>query len=116
VITRCQISLTATGSSFDPDAHGIPWSETDSSHPNRCSFASIHFDLGSLAEQKSSIRFLHSTLATKLVALRESGVTDLHLHVSWTYRDQCAGGFDQEELRLISELECDLAVDCISEV
>ena len=116
MITRAQISFSVGGQRFNPAAHDLPWTDTYLAPEDDAGWGTgtVHFDLPSLADQENSIRSLHEFFIPQLSAIREAGVTVIDLFITWTYEDQCAGGFTENELRWIAELGCCLAIDCES--
>lgn len=65
--------------------------------------------------EKEKIAYLHRIVSPHLKALRAAGAEEFRLHISYFCRSQCAIGFSREEIRMLSELECDLPIDCYTE-
>jgi hypothetical protein len=47
-----------------------------------------------------------------LGAMRAAGAEEFRLHITYHYEDQCSIGFSKEEARMISDLACDVPIDC----
>lgn len=65
--------------------------------------------------EKEKIAYLHRKLVPLLSELRVAGAEVFDLRITYQYQDQCALGFSKEEMKMIAELDCVLAIDCWEE-
>jgi len=120
MITRTQISLVASGDSFRPSTVSAPFSEAED--PGATGKIGRHrgvpvpsgsasFDVPET--EQDGIRYLHRLFFPLMPALRAAGATDFFIHITYHYDQQCALGFDSDELRLLAEFGCQVSVDCL---
>ena len=62
--------------------------------------------------EKAGIRHLHGLVFPLVPALRAAGATDFFIHITYHFDDQCALGFDSDELKLLAEFGCPVSIDC----
>lgn len=119
MITRTQISLVASGAGFRPSTVSAPFSETEEPGAigTRGRYRGIPVPVGSASfhvpeTEQDGIRYLHRLVFPLLPALRAAGATDFSIRITYDYEQQCALGFDSDELRLLADFECQVSIDC----
>jgi hypothetical protein len=119
MITRAQISFVASGERFRPSTLNVPYSETEEPGAigTRGRYRGIPLPEGSASfdvpeTAKDGIRYLHGLVFPLMPALRAAGATDFFIHITYHFDDQCALGFDSDELKLLAEFGCQVSIDC----
>ena len=122
MITRTQISLVVSGESFRPSAVSAPFSETEEPGAigTRGRYRGVPVPSGSASfdvpvTEQDGIRYLHRLVFPLLPALRAAGATDFFIHITYHCEQQCALGFDSDELRLLADFGCQVSIDCLRE-
>ena len=122
MITREQVTFTAQGDSFSPSKVGAPYSSAeDPGSIGQCGrykgvpvpYGVADFDAPE--NEKDKIAYLHRVVVPFLAAMRSAGAEGFRLHITYHYESQCAIGFSQDEARMISELQCEVLIDCVSD-
>ncbi len=119
MITSEQVTFSAQGDRFTPSKVAAPF--TSAHDPGVVGkrgryrglpvpYGAADFDVPT--EEKEKIAYLHRTVLPHLAAMRASGAEVFRLHITYHYESQCAVGFSKEEIRLLSELDCEVPIDC----
>jgi hypothetical protein len=119
MISRTQISFVAGGEAFRPSTIDAPFSKAED--PGAIGmhgrYRGIPVPGGSATisvpeSEKDGIRYLHALAFPLMPVLRSAGATDFFIHITYDYADQCALGFDSEELQMLAEFGCTVSIDC----
>ena len=119
MVTRTQISLVASGKTFKPSSMDAPFSEAE--EPGAIGklgrFRGVPMPAGSATfsvpdSEKEGIRYLHTLVFPLMPVLRAAGATDFFIHTTYHYDQQCALGYDPEEMRMLADFGCDVMIDC----
>lgn len=120
MITRTQISFVASGESFRPSTVSAPFTEAE--EPGAIGklgrYRGVPVPAGSAnlyvpETEQDGIRYLHALAFPLMPALRSAGATDFFIHITFHYDQQCALGFESDELHLLAEFGCQVSIDCI---
>lgn len=119
MIALDQMTFSAQGDAFFPSRVNAPYS---SSHdPGAIGTVGLYrdkpipygtADFDAPETESNKIAYLHQRVQPHLAALRAAGADDFRLHISYAYRDQCGLAYSPEEMRLMAELQCTVAIDC----
>src|SRR4051812_26230816 len=122
MVTRTQISLVAGGDAFRPSTLAAPFADAEDPGAigKRGRYRGVPVPAGSATfvvpeTEKQGIRYLHSAVYPLMPALRAAGATDFSIHISYHYDQQCALGFEAEEMQLLAEFGCAVSIDCWKE-
>jgi hypothetical protein len=122
MITREQVTFTAQGDQFMPSKVKAYFTEFHDpgviGNIGRYRGVPIPYGCASIdAPENTSekIKYIHSKVVPILEQLRHTGASSLRLHITYHYDTQCALGFSDSEMKLISELGCELAIDCLND-
>lgn len=121
MIRRTQVTFSTSGKDFLPSKVSAPF--TAAHDPGAIGkvgryrgiplpYGSADFDAPEDEEEK--IAYLHRIIVPLLPALRNAGADDFSLRITY-HCDSGAIGFSKEEMRMVSELECDVPIDCLIE-
>ena len=119
MITRTQISFVAGGGTSRPSTIDAPFSEAED--PGTIGklgrYRRVPVPAGSATfsvpeSEKDGIRYLHALAFPLMPVLRAAGATDFFIHITYHYDQQCALGFDSEELQMLAEFGCTVSIDC----
>jgi len=119
MITSEYVTFMVQGDAFWPSKVNAPFSSA--SDPGAIAtkgrfkgkplpYGSARFDAPK--EEAAKIAYLHRIVLPLLPVLRAAGAEDFDLYISYEYDTQCAIGFTREEVKMISDLECDFPMDC----
>jgi len=120
MIVRTQVTFSATGERFTPSKVAADFSEAHDPgvigqigryRGVPVPYGSADFDVPDEVPEK--IAYVYERAFPFLCAMREAGADDFSLHITYHYDAQCALGFSKEELKMITELDCGFAIDCI---
>lgn len=119
MIIRDQVTFSVQGDHFKPSEVKAPYA---SSHDpgvigklGRYRGIPVPYGAASFdapGEEEEKIAFLHRIIHPLIPALKAAGAESFWMHITYHYDCQCAIGFSKEEMRMISELECDVPIDC----
>jgi hypothetical protein len=119
MITTEEVTFTAQGVHFTPSKVVAPFSAAHDPGVlgKRGRYRGLPVPYGAAdfdvpKEEKEKIAYLHRTVLPHLAAMRASGAEEFRVHITYHYESQCAVGFSKEEIRLLSELECEVPIDC----
>ncbi len=119
MITRTQISLVGSGETFRPSTIRAPFSETEDPGAigKRGRYRGVPVPAGSATfsvpeSEKEGIRYLHALAFPLMPVLRAGGATDFFIHITYHYNQQCALGYDPEEMRMLADFGCEVMIDC----
>jgi hypothetical protein len=122
MIVRTQVSFSAIGDQFTPSKVCAQFSEAhDPGVIGKLGrYRGVPVPYGSAdiivpEEVEEKIAYVHGHAFPFLRDMRQAGAENFSLHITYQYDAQCALGFSKEELKLIMQLECDLAIDCWTE-
>ena len=119
MVTRTQISLIATGLTFRPSTVDAPFARAED--PGAISKLG-RYRGGPVPEgsaifsvpecEMEGIRYLYAVVFPLMPVLRAAGATDFSISIGYNYDQQCALGFDAEEMRMLAEFGCTVTIDC----
>ena len=117
MILRTRATFSAQGAAFRPSLANLPFS---SFHDTGAIGVSGRYrglptpygvcDFDAPESEKEPIRYLHRLVRPILGILKELGADSFSLHLTYC-SDSGALGFSAAELKMISELECDMPID-----
>ena len=119
MITRTQISFSASGESFKPSTLNLPFSQSEDSGSigkkgrykgNPIPEGYVSFSVPET--ELYGIKYLHDLVIPLIPDLRKAGATDFSVHITFFYEDQCALGFSSEETQMLSDFDCAISIDC----
>jgi|SRR5882724_8701751 len=119
MITRTQISLVVGGDTFHPSTIDAPFSEVEDPGAigKRGRYRGVPVPSGSATfsvpeSEKDGIQYLHALAFPLMPVLRAAGATDFFIHITYHCDNQCALGFDAEEMQMLTAFGCDVMLDC----
>ena len=120
MITRDQVTFAAQGDGFVPSKVGAPYSSAQDPGSigqwGRYKGVPVPYgvaDFDAPENLKDKIAYLHQVVVPFLAVIRSAGAEEFRLHITYHYENQCAIGFSREEARMISELQCEVSIDCL---
>jgi hypothetical protein len=120
MIVRTQMTFLATGTHFTPSKASAPFSEAYDpgvvDPVGRYRGLPVPYgsaDLSVPEDVPDKIAYVHDRMRPLLADLRAAGAEEFELHITYHYDVQCAIGLSSSELRMLAELGCDVAVDCL---
>jgi hypothetical protein len=119
MITREQVTFTAQGENFFPSKVAAPYSTAHDpgviGQWGRYKGKPVPYGVADFSvpeELEDKIPHLHRLVMPFLAAMRTAGAEEFRLHITYHYEDQCSIGFSKDEARMISDLGCDVPIDC----
>ncbi len=119
MITRTQISLVVGGDMFRPSTIDAPFSEAED--PGAIGklgrYRGVPVPEGSASfyvpeSEQDGIRYLHRLAFPLMPVLRAAGATEFFIHITYHHDEQCALGFDSEDLQMLADFGCTVSIDC----
>jgi hypothetical protein len=117
MILGTRATFSAQGAAFRPSLANLPFSSFHDAGAIGVSglyrglptpYGSCDFDAPE--GENEPIRYLYQLVRPRLSILKELGAESFSLHLTY-YSDSGALGFSAAELKMISELECDMPID-----
>ena len=122
MVMRIQISLVATGETFRPSTIVAPFSEAEDPGTigKRGRYRGVPVPGGSATfsvpeTETEGIRYLHALVFPLMPVLRAGGATGFFIHISYHFDQQCALGYDPEEMRMLADFGCKVMIDCLKD-
>ena len=121
MIARTQVTFSIIGKQFKPSKLRAEFSEAHDpgviGEVGRYRGVPVPYGSAEICvpdEVTDKVRYVHKRAFPLLQTMRDAGAEEFHLHFTFHYADQCAYGFSAEELKLVTELECDVSIDCLA--